>query len=400
MDKNAKKILLFFLGVLILFISPVYSEGISDLSSLISSEGKVLFGSEQNSILVIDYPSNIRTIEKYLEMVDVYPQQVLIEARVVEVKLQGEHALGIRWEAFTENGGFDLGQFKGGSAYPGAPGVLSQAISYKDTYWPPTTSTSSEDPFSLAIFDDNINVVLQVLANSLDTNILSAPRIATVNNYPANIKIVQDVPWAEPSVENNEGIVSVTWNVNFEEIGIILNVTPTINEDNKITMVLEPEISEHVSDFTLEVYESGLAEPIEYAVPIIDKRTASTKIVVGNGQTLIIGGLIKDKRIKEETKIPLLGDLPILGSLFKSTRKVKDKTELLIFVSPTIISEKSFARSRQEEQRLGGWYREKKKIEQAGADDSAGLDKRITKLFKKQKRLVSQRKKLERQMEE
>lgn len=397
MDKKIKKILLFFSGVLILFISPVYSEGISDLSSLISSEGKVLFGSEQNSILVIDYPSNIRTVEKYLEMVDVYPQQVLIEARVVEVKLQGEHALGIRWEAFTENGGFDLGQFKGGSAYPGAPGALSQAISYKNTYWPPTTSTSSEDPFSLAIFDDNINVVLKVLANSLDTNILSAPRIATVNNYPANIKIVQDVPWAEPSVENNEGIVSITWNVNFEEIGIILNVTPTINEDNKITMVLEPEISEHVSDFTLTIDEDG--EKIEYAVPIIDKRTASTKIVVGNGQTLIIGGLIKDKRIKEETKIPLLGDIPILGSLFKSTRKVKDKTELLIFVSPTIISEKSFARSRREEQRLGGWYREKEKSAEADADDSARLNKRITKLFKKQKRLVSQRKNLERQME-
>lgn len=331
----------------------------NNIRSLLSSQGKVLFGDEPNSIIVIDYPDNIRQVAEYLEQLDVPSPQVLIEARVVEVKLQKEHSLGVNWNAFTDKGYMPLGRFKAGSSALGAaPGQLEQAISYKPTYYPPLQSaTGQESPFTIGIFDDNINVVVKALANSLETDILSAPRITTVNNREAEIKIIQSLPWAEPEVQvsGTSGTITITWKINFEEVGIILKATPTINEDGRITMILDPEISEKTSDYNLTVTQGSTSVP--YTVPIIDKRSASTKVIVGNGQTLIIGGLIKDKKVNGATKVPLLGDLPFLGYLFKSKKETTDKTELMIFVSPTIIVPEEFDRmARQERYGIGRNY--------------------------------------------
>lgn len=330
----------------ILFItSPVYSQPATDIKRLLSSEGKIVFGNEPNSIMVIDYPENIQRIAEYLEVMDVPSPQVLIEARVVEVRLQGEHSLGINWSLFAEKGGLEVGQFRIYSV-PGGP--IEQAIPYKPTYMPPGQKAAGQEaPFTVTIFDENISLVLRTLANSLETNILSAPRITTVNNQKAEIKIIQKIPWAEPEVQMSEVGIAITWEVKFEEVGIILKVTPTISEDNKISLLLEPEISEHVGDYQLRVVQADTEIP--YTVPIIDKRSAQTKVVIGDGQTLIIGGLIKERNNKEITKVPLLGDVPFLGWLFKSKKDVRDKTELLIFVSPTIITPEVLTRMTRQE---------------------------------------------------
>ena len=328
-------------------------------------------------------------------MVDVPPEQVLIEARVVEVKLQGENALGINWQAFAEKGGFEIGQFLVGST---AGGPLEQNIPYKSTYYPPgsTVSTDKEEPFTITVFDENINVVLKALANSYDTNILSAPRVTTVNNRPAEIKIIQKLPWAEPEVEMAETGIAVSWNMNFEEVGIILKVTPTITEDGKISMEVKPEVSEKIGDYELTVIQGDNQVP--YTVPIIDTRTADTKVVISNGQTLIIGGLIKEKTTKGVTKVPLLGDIPGLGWLFKSKKDTKEKTELLIFVSPTIITPQVITyMERKEKFGVGKWYmeeREKKEKELLELEKENFLSL-INSLEKKTKLLVAKRRELE-----
>jgi len=375
-----------------------------EIYSLLSKEGKILYGEEPNAFLVIDYPENISQIENYIKVIDVRPAQVLVEARVVEVKLQKEHALGVNWRLFADKGGFKVGQFRVGSTYPGVPGPLIQSIDYKPTYYPPGVSAGEEEPFTLAIFDDNINVVLKALATSLDTNILSAPSVTTLNNHEAEIKIIQSLPWAEPevAVSGESGTVTVTWTIHFEEVGIILKVTPIINEDGKIIMVLNPEVSESTSDYELKVVQGETEVP--YKVPVIDKRSASTKVVIGNGQTLIIGGLIKDKTTKGATKVPVLGDIPLLGYLFKSTKSTKDKTELLIFVSPTIITPDEYVRmARQERYGVGkGYLRERERQAQMWAalyaQEKARKDKlllRLDLLEKRQEELVSKRKTLE-----
>ncbi len=344
----------------LLFLSSLgFAQEVSDnIKTLLSSEGKVIFGNEPNSIVVLDYPENIERVADYLDMMDVMPQQVLIEARVIEVKLQKEHSLGINWKAMADKGTIPLGRFKLGTAALGTePGLLEQTIPFKTSYYPPAqTSTGSQAPFTLAIFDDNINVVVQMLANALDTSLLSAPRVTTVNNREAEIKVTQSLPWAEPSVQvSDSGTVTVTWSVNFEEVGITLKVTPTINPNGKISMQLNPEVSEKTSDYSLTVTQGTTSVP--YTVPIIDKRSASTKVVIGDGQTLIIGGLIKDKVTKGETKVPLFGDIPFLGYMFKSKKDTSEKTELLIFVSPTIIGPQNFmSMARDEKYGIGKDY--------------------------------------------
>ena len=397
-------IILFFL------FSPAYifaQEQNSNIKNLLSAEGKVLYGNEQNSLVVIDYPENVERVREYLDMIDVPPLQVMIEARVVEVKLQKEHALGVNWQLLADKKHMPLGQFDlGSSSTLGqfADG-LKQNISYKNTNYPPITGTTSESPFTFGIFDENINVILQALANSLSTNVLSAPRVATVNNREAEIKVIQSLPWAEPDVQvsGTSGSVTVSWKINFAEVGIILKVTPIINVDGNITMVLNPEISDKTSDYSLTVTQGTTSVP--YTVPVIDKRSASTKVVVKNGQTLIIGGLIKEKSTKGETKIPLLGDMPFLGYLFKSKKDTVDKTELLIFISPAIIVPEESVRMQKDKQfGLGESFDEKKQKQEGRllALDVADKAKETTRtigqlktLTEKQSSLLKERKELE-----
>jgi len=397
-------IILFFL------FSPIYvfaQEQNSNIKNLLSSEGKVLYGNEQNSLVVIDYPENVERVKEYLDMIDVPSQQVMIEARVVEVKLQKEHALGVNWQLLADKKHMSLGRLDVGSSSTlgqFADG-LKQSIPYKNTNYPPVTGTTSESPFTFGIFDENINVILQALANSLNTNVLSAPRVTTVNNREAEIKVIQSLPWAEPDVQvsGESGSVTVSWTINFEEVGIILKVTPIINDDDNITMVLNPEVSDKTSDYSLTVTQGSTSVP--YTVPVIDKRSASTKVVVKNGQTLIMGGLIKEKSTKGETKVPLLGDMPFLGYLFKSKKDTVDKTELLIFISPTIIAPENFARMRKNKQfNLGESFDEGKQKQEGRllaldvaekAKATAQTVGQLKALTEKQGSLLKERKELE-----
>lgn len=388
-----------------IFSNSAYAQEVSNnIKTLLSSEGKVLYGNEPNSIVVIDYPENIQRVADFLDILDTPPAQVLIEARVVEVKLQKEHSLGVNWKIFTDKGYMPMGRFKAGSSALGLqPGLLEQTIGYKSTYSPPAqTATGLESPFTFAIFDDNISLVLQTLAASLDTDILSAPRVTTVNNHEAEIKVVQSLPYSIPTLSVDEGVTTIVWSEpTFVEVGITLKVTPMINDDGKITMSLEPEVSEKVSDYLLTARVGD--ESIDYSIPIIDKRNATTKVIIGNGQTLIIGGLIKDKTTKNISKIPLLGDLPFLGHLFKSEKNVKDKTELLIFVSPTIITPDQFvSMAKQERYGAGKRFVQDREREErifAALEDKEQTEKeklavKLDLLEKKQDALAAQRKKL------
>ncbi len=340
-----KKIILVFVFLSFCALNSYAQQISSDMRTLLSSEGRVLYGDEPNSIMVMDYPDNLDRIGQYLEVLDVSPQQVLIEARVIEVRLQDQHSLGINWSLLASQGGLKLGGYRLTSE---SLTSLDQNLPSLPVYPKPGDSTSNLDPlksgldpFTMQVFSNDINAVLKTVASSLDTDVLSAPRVVTVNNRPADIRIIQSYPWAEPSVSlSDSGATTVTWQIHFEEIGIILRVTPTINPDGNISMVLNPDISEFVSVKTLSLKTGSAAtDVLTYDIPIIDKRTASTKVIVGTGETLIFGGLIKDKLVKNEIKVPLMGDLPFLGHLFKTTNTIKEKSELLILVSPTIINE-------------------------------------------------------------
>lgn len=344
-----KGIFCFFL--IFLLVCPGQAQTISNMKSLLSESGQVLFGDEPNTIMVIDHPENINKIAEYIDMVDVEPQQVHIEARIVEVKLQGENALGIDWTAFAQSGGLNFGNFDMYSGTASSGITTNGVINYKSTVYPPISGTTTESPFNLTLAQNNINVVMKALANTYDSDILSAPSVTTINNHEATIQMKDVYPWAEPEVSTTDAVSQVSWSVNFEETGIMLKVTPTISENGKIVLDLQPEVSEKTDDYEITLQPTG-TDPIVYTIPIVATRQAKTKVVVGSGETLIIGGLIKNKEIEGETKIPFLGDIPYIGYLFKSQKKTRDKTELVIFVSPTIINTPELAYSAKMEKKI------------------------------------------------
>jgi type II secretory pathway component GspD/PulD (secretin) len=170
-------------------------------------------------------------------------------------------------------------------------------------------------------------------------------------------------------------------------------------------MILNPDISELVGKKTLSIKTGDLAtDVLSYDIPVIDKRTAATKVIVGTGQTLILGGLIKDKIVKNDIKVPFMGDIPILGNLFKTNNTLKQKTELLILVSPTLIDSAEMGRMAKQVRygAAGQYIREKERqdkmmliMENKENQDRLKRSSDLETLVRKQQVLSEQTKKLE-----
>ena len=165
-----------------------------------------------------------------------------------------------------------------------------------------------------------------MLLNALQTDqrfeVLSTPRIFTANNSQAEINISQSIPYVLSQREDTNG--NLTYNYSFQDVGIVLNVTPRITADGYVTM----EVTQTAND--LQGYTS-------FNAPIVNQRQAETTVSVKDGETIVLGGIIRNTVTSTVKKIPLLGDIPILGNLFKSKEKTDSKTELLVFLTPRIV---------------------------------------------------------------
>ena len=185
------------------------------------------------------------------------------------------------------------------------------------------------------IFGQDYQVTLRAIAATGNAKVLSRPSIVARNNQPATITVGQSVPLISAVRFDNFGnqINSVT----YQSVGIILRVTPFITSEGLVEMILQPETSELVADRSQWVPISvGTGGTV--SAPLINSRSADTVVLTPDGQTVIIGGLMEDSKADTESKIPLLGDIPLLGNLFKHKIKSTAKTELLIFLTPHIIA--------------------------------------------------------------
>ena len=180
----------------------------------------------------------------------------------------------------------------------------------------------------VTILQNDLEVTLRAIAEVGRLNVLSRPSVLARNNQEATITIGQEVPFIRNSRITSDGQIINT--VEYEDIGIILTVTPRIGADGLIELDIAPEIS------TL----TGETVPISDTVnaPVFAKRSASTHVIVPSGRTVVIGGLMEDQETKTVRKVPLLGSIPLLGGLFRRTVTTKNKTELLIFVTPTVVN--------------------------------------------------------------
>lgn len=259
-------------------------------------------------IIITDDETNTQ-IEQVIKSLDQPKPQVLIKVVFVQV---------------THNNDLDLG-VEGSYTHTRASGS--------------TTGTAGSD-FGLAaaqallgggfyqIAGQDFDVLVRALNTVGKTEVLSRPSILARNNQQATIIVGQEVPFITNSRFDQNGNQINT--VQYQDVGIILRVTPFITSDGLVEMIVTPEISSLNRSTTVEVQE-GVAQPV------IDKRSADTVVVTSSGKTVIIGGLIEKQKNDQVRKIPLLGDIPLLGAAFRRTIKVDTKTELLIFLTPYVM---------------------------------------------------------------
>jgi general secretion pathway protein D len=197
------------------------------------------------------------------------------------------------------------------------------------------------------IMGANYQATLRAIAQAGSVKVLSRPTILARNNQPATIFVGQEVPLVNATRYDNFG--NVINSFNYQQVGVILNVTPFITSAGLVEMIVSPEIS--AIDPTLSIPISATA-----TAPVIDQRSATTVAVTPDGETVIIGGLMEDDKTLNVVKIPLLGDIPLLGNLFRRTQKSSAKTELMIFLTPHIAQAPSqlVALSEKEKQRSSG----------------------------------------------
>jgi general secretion pathway protein D len=280
-------------------------------SSFESTGLKMSADDKKNMIIILSTPDVYRNLLNLLQTLDIPARQVLIEATIVSLKLTDELKYGVEW--LIRN------TWNGDAYVLGTLGHLGTGL--------------STDPVGLSYSflsrTGQFRALINAYALANKANILSTPRLMVLDNMEATIQIGQDVPTVTGQITDVSGTTtsstSVAQSIQYRSTGIMLKVKPTINTEGLLTL----EISQEVS----KVEGAGVGES-----PIITTRKINTSVVATHGQTIVLGGLMEEPSSLTENKVPLLGDIPFLGNLFKSTGKTKEKTELLVLVTPTILT--------------------------------------------------------------
>lgn len=258
-----------------------------------------------NALIVTDTPMGLESTSRLIRNLDRRPRQVVIEAKFVEMSLQDDYHLGIQWFASSMKNG-----------------VISNAqvnIPFAETIY---------GAFSLGKVTSNSSLDATILAAAQKgkAKVLSDPKITTLNNKEANIDITQQTPYTTEEWSATTPPVRTIKSV-YVTTGIMLKVTPVINSDGRILMKVKPSVSQVAKATILG------------GAPGIDTREADTNVIVKNGETIVIGGLITDTQSNTVFKVPLLGDIPLIGWLFRKKSVIRSRMELLIFVTPRIMEE-------------------------------------------------------------
>jgi general secretion pathway protein D len=282
-----------------------------------------------NALVIKGEPSDIQDIEEVVRQLDVRRAQVLIEAAIVEVSGDVGKALGIQWGVHDKN--FD--QPLVGINFKTVGNSLNQVVSAINN--PASASGAGfADGITLAGGErstdgtQSYGMLLQALVNASNTNLLSTPSIMTLDNEEAEIVVGQNVPFITGSSTSASNTASNPFQtISREDVGLTLKVIPQINEGDVIRLQVEQEVSAVVPT----------AEGIQSSDLITSKRSIKTTILADDEETIVLGGLIQDDFADSESKVPLLGDIPLLGRLFKSTQRKHVKRNLLVFLRPSIV---------------------------------------------------------------
>ena len=293
-----------------------------DVETILSQDaGVVRADSRTKTMIVTDLPHIMRRVEGMVASFDRRLKQVFIEAKIVQVQLTDDFRLGINWKHLFN--GLDPRFSLSSDISPTSISGLGDAAA------PMGTLT-----YNTVVGNGDLSVVLDALKQVGETTILSDPHVAAIDGKEATIKVITDQPYAEAKLESGTtNVVGET--ITFIEVGVTLGVTPRISDDDLfISMDIKPEVSSVVGDY--QAYRS---------VPIVRRSMAETSVMVKDSETIIIAGMIDNEKKQINHSVPFFGRIPLLGLLFKSRREEIDNKELIVFLTPRIVTgEKPYLR--------------------------------------------------------
>ena len=307
------------------------------LASQLASKDPPQVDERTNTIFFRETRSNIDNIRKLFVTIDRPTKQVMIEARLVEVSADPVQSYGINWAGVVGSANspklIQYGAPKPGASPSGAT-IPTQDFALGNPANHNILGNLSHLAGQYAILTvPQMSATMTALNEDSDAEFLANPRIVTADNQQAKIEITRSQPI--PQLNFNEQTAQAVFSgFQDKKFGNTLLVRPSVNKDNFITLAVKPEISNKVSDFH---FQFGGADVFS---PIIDTRTLDSNVLIKSGDTLAIGGLLQDSITKSRTKVPLVGDVPILGYLFQSRTNERHKRNLLVFVTPTIIDQR------------------------------------------------------------
>lgn len=275
-------------------------------SALAIGSLKVASDDKRNIILIHSTPAEYKSVLTYLEKLDVPPKQVLIEATIAELTLKDDLSYGLEW--YIKN------RMNGGDYTLSTLGKLG-------------VSTGSGIAYQFISDSQNFQAALNAFASENRINIVSSPRLMVLDNEESSIQIGTDVPTRTGSTTVSAGTSTSVESVQYRSTGLVLRVRPTINTEGVLTLILSIESSDSQKN-TMSSIDS----------PIILTRRINTMVAAASGQSIMLGGLISENKGETQSKVPLAGDIPLIGTLFKSTSKNNTRTELIILITPTIIA--------------------------------------------------------------
>ena len=307
----------------------LFEAGSEEGGSLISERGSVVVDERTNSIVVTDTAAKLSEIRDLIEKVDIPIRQVMIEARIVIASSNIDEQLGIRWgggylnvngDKFTSVAGDTASVTSLNNQLIGGGQVTAPSAPFVDLGVAEGTSGFAVGFTSTDLF---LTAELSALEASGEGEVVSQPKVITGDKQKASIKSGTEIPY-------QEGAASGATTTAFKEAVLKLDVTPNITPDDRVLL-----------DLVVNQDSVGALVPSGNGgfIPTIDTTELTTQVLVGNGETVVLGGVFKNEELVKVEKVPVLGDIPYLGKLFKSTANTQQKTETLIFITPRILSE-------------------------------------------------------------
>jgi general secretion pathway protein D len=286
----------------------------------------VIWAEPETNALVVTAPAKtMNSLMAVIDKLDIRRAQVLVEAIIVEVSGDKSAELGVNWAIDGTNSGNAVGGF----IQPvGGVSIVDLARAANDP------STLTAQPLGttigigrLAASGVNFAAIIRALRGDSNTNIIATPSIVTMDNQEAEIKVAQEVPFVTGQFTNtgNNNTVTPFQTIQREEVGTILKITPQINEGDSVMLKIEQE-------------SSSIAPSSQGAVDLVtNKRTINTNVLIEDGGTVVLGGLIQDTQTGSEKRVPFLGRIPVIGEAFRTRSAQKTKTNLMVFIKPRIL---------------------------------------------------------------